>query len=83
MKAKELYEGFGVSGGTGSAKSKQIRTTMKMGLFDPDWSLPSKVVENPMAWMISVNGFHMDARVCSREIQEEACRRGLIPYLPE
>lgn len=83
MKAKELYEGFGVSVATGSDKSKKIRTTMKMGLFYPDWSLPSKVDENPMVWMISVNGCHMDVRLCPREIQEEAIRRGLIPYLPE
>lgn len=83
MKVKDLYEGFGVSGATGSTKSKQIRTTMKIGLFDPDWSLPSKVDENPMAWMVSVNGFHIDVRHAPREIQEEAFRRGMIPYLPE
>jgi hypothetical protein len=37
---------------------------------------------NPMAWMIEVNGFVLDARHVKREIQEEACRRGLIPYIP-
>lgn len=83
MRVKDLCEGFGVSGGIGGTKSKQIRTTMKIGLFDPDWSLPSKVNENPMTWMVSVNGFHMDVRHAPREIQEEAFRRGIIPYLPE
>jgi hypothetical protein len=37
---------------------------------------------NPMAWMISVNGFILDARYAPRPIQEEAFRKGLIPYLP-
>jgi hypothetical protein len=35
-----------------------------------------------MAWMISVNGFIVDARRLSREIQEVAYEKGLIPYIP-
>ena len=35
-----------------------------------------------MAWMIQVNGLIVDARYVSREVQEEAFRRGMIPYLP-
>ncbi len=35
-----------------------------------------------MVWLIQVNGLIVDARQVSREIQEEAFRRGLIPYLP-
>ena len=38
--------------------------------------------KNPMAWMISVNGFLVDARFLKREFQEEALRKGLIPYIP-
>jgi len=33
--------------------------------------------------MIQVNGFVLDARILKREIQEEALRKGLIPYIPE
>jgi hypothetical protein len=50
--------------------------------FDPSWTLPSKVAQNPMIWMISVNGLIIDARNAPPEIQLEAFRRGLIPYLP-
>jgi hypothetical protein len=32
--------------------------------------------ENPMAWMIEVNGFIVDARYLKREFQEEALRKG-------
>ncbi len=37
---------------------------------------------NPLAWMIQVDGFIVDARDAPREIQEEAFLRGLIPYIP-
>ena len=46
-------------------------------------TLPSRMDENPMAWMIQRNGFLVDARILKREIQEEALRKGLIPYIPE
>ncbi len=83
MKAKELYSIFGVSESNGSSKSKQIRDLMKIGIFDPKWTLPSKINNNPMAWMIMVIGLTIDSRYAPREIQEEAFKRGLIPYLPE
>jgi hypothetical protein len=35
-----------------------------------------------MVWMIQVDGLVLDARYLRREIQEEAGRRGLIPYIP-
>lgn len=82
IKQSELYEELGISQATGSKKSKEIRDLMKMYQFDPKWTLPSKMEENPIAWMISVNGIAMDARYAPREIQEEAYRLGLIPYMP-
>jgi len=51
--------------------------------LDPQWSLPSQLADNTMAWMIQVNGFILDARYAPRAIQEEAFRLGLIPFLPE
>jgi hypothetical protein len=35
-----------------------------------------------MAWLISVNGFIVDARTMPPEVQAEAYRKGLIPYMP-
>jgi hypothetical protein len=51
--------------------------------LDLNWTLPSQIDKNPMAWMIMVDGFIIDARHAPAEIQEEAYRRGLIPYIPE
>lgn len=82
VKASQLSEYFGLSQNTGSAKSKQIRDMMKMYQFDPDWTLPSKIGDNPMVWMLSVNGLMMDIRYAPREAQEVAYLKGLIPYIP-
>jgi hypothetical protein len=38
--------------------------------------------ENPMVWMLEVNGFLMDIRRVPRELQEAAFAKGLIPYIP-
>ncbi len=64
------------------AKSKQIRDLLDMYQMTPDWTLPSKIDKNPLIWMIQVNGIIIDARHAPREIQEEAFRKGLIPYIP-
>lgn len=56
--------------------------TLGIGLMDPHWALSSRMTDNPMAWLIQMNGMIIDARKLPREIQEEAFRRGLIPYLP-
>jgi hypothetical protein len=82
IKSSELYRTFGVGESTGQGKSKAIRDLMKMSYYNSDWCLPSRIDSNPMAWLISVNGFLMDARNAPRAIQEEAFRKRLIPYLP-
>jgi len=82
ISAAELCEWFGVSKSTGSAKSKEVRDTLNMTQLDPDWCLPSKLDENPLAWMIMVNGLIVDARGLPREVQEIAYEKGLIPYIP-
>jgi len=71
MSATELCAGFGVSKSTGAAKSKAVRNALAMGQMDSRWYRPSKMEENPLAWMIMVNGLVADApghpRGCLRE----------------
>ncbi|GKT10808.1 DUF6398 domain-containing protein [Desulforhabdus sp. TSK] len=83
MNATDLCNAFGLSASTGAAKSKVVRDVLKMTQFDPNWCLPSKLDSNPVAWLITVNGFMVDARAMPLAIQEEAYRKGLIPYIPE
>jgi uncharacterized protein DUF6398 len=83
MKMSEIDAALGVSESTGSAKSMLIRKTLKMHQLDPEWTLPSRLDDNPLVWMLSVNGFLMDIRHAPREAQEVAFQQGLIPYIPD
>ncbi len=83
IRADDLAAEFGLSKSTVGNKAKQIKDLLKIGVFDPDWTLPSKIDSNPMAWTVIVNGFMVDARALPRELQELAYSKGLIPYLPE
>jgi hypothetical protein len=78
----EVDKAFGVSSGTGQGRLKTIRNLLKIRSFDPAWTLPSRMDKNPVAWLIQIDGFILDARSLSREVQEEAFSRGLIPYIP-
>ena len=82
MRADELCAAFGVSKSSGSNKAKLIRELFDMYQMDPNWCLPSLVDQNPLIWMLEVNGFIMDVRHAPREVQEIAFEKGLIPYIP-
>jgi hypothetical protein len=82
LKMTAIDQAFGVSTATGQAKSKQVRDLLKIRPFDPEWTLSSQMDRNPTAWMICVDGLILDARHLPGEVQEEAYRKGLIPYLP-
>ncbi len=82
VSASQIWTYFGISSSTAQAKSKQIRDLLKTYQMDPDWTLPSMVEQNPLIWMLDVNGLIIDVRHAPREIQEEAFFRGLIPYIP-
>jgi hypothetical protein len=38
--------------------------------------------DNPLVWMLEVNGLMVDVRHAPREVQEIAFNKGLIPYIP-
>lgn len=82
ISASELYTKFGIGQSTGQSKSKIIRDLLKMHQMDPNWTLPSKLEDNPIIWMLSVNGIVMDIRDLPIEVQEQAYEQGLIPYIP-
>ena len=82
MRADDLAKQFGLAQSTVGNKSKQIMDLLKIDIMDPEWTLPSRIDSNPMAWLISINGLIIDARSAPREIQEAAYLKGLIPYIP-
>lgn len=82
MKLYAIDEAFGISESTGAAKLGEIRKMLKIYQLDPRWTLTSRMDDNPMVWMLSVNGFIVDIRTQPRELQVEAFQKGLIPYIP-
>jgi hypothetical protein len=81
MKANELVDLFGVSQKTAANKARQIKDLLKMCQMDPRWWRPSKMEDNPLAWLVMINGLAVDARTLPVEIQEELVKRKLIPFV--
>lgn len=82
MTSAQIAERFGVSQQTMQTKSKIIRDEFDLMQMDPDWCLPSLIGENPLAWMLEIDGFMIDTRSAPLDLQQEAYRLGLIPYIP-
>ncbi|HLN31704.1 MAG TPA: DUF6398 domain-containing protein [Gemmataceae bacterium] len=82
MRSSDIDYYLGTSVSTGAAKLAEIRKMLKIYQLDPNWTLPSRLDDNPMVWMLEVNGFMMDVRHAPREVQEIAFNKGLIPYIP-
>ena len=74
---------FGQSSRSGNEKAVTIMRLLKTAEMDPAWTVGSRMADNTMAWLVEVNGLVVDVRNLPREIQEEAFRLGLIPYVPE
>ena len=82
MRSTDIDHYLGTSPSSGAAKLAAIRKMLKLHQLDPNWTLPSRLEDNPMAWMLQVNGFMVDVRNAPREVQEIAFNKGLIPYIP-
>jgi hypothetical protein len=83
IKSSEMYPFFGISQATMQSKSKQIRNLFGTFQMDPMWSLPVLLLQNPMLWMVPMNGTLVDIRDEPPEIQQEALEMGLIPIGPD
>jgi hypothetical protein len=81
-KPKLIYAFFSVAESTGQNKSKAIRDALKMGPLSPEWTLPSRLADNPMVWLLQVNGLMIDIRTAPLELQRVAYEKGLIPFIP-
>jgi hypothetical protein len=81
LTADELAGLFGVSQKTASNKARQIMEIFNIVPLDPEWTLPSKMDDNPFAWMVLINGLMVDARHLPLEVQEQLVQMGVIPYV--
>ena len=44
--------------------------------------LQRRLADNPMVWMLQVNGLMVDIRRAPIELQQLAFEKGLIPFIP-
>jgi len=82
MPLGKICELFGIAKSTATAKARTIEKLMGISYLHPHWTLPSKLLDNPLAWMLEVDGFVVDIRTAPLEIQEQAFVQGLIPFIP-
>ncbi|MDX6725358.1 MAG: hypothetical protein QOK49_163 [Baekduia sp.] len=62
-------------------KAGIINRMLDVGIFEPDLTRVAVIEQHPMAWLVEVDGFIVDARTLPDELQDQARRRGLIPDL--
>ena len=75
MKLTAIDKAFGVSQATGQAKSKAIHNLLKISPLEPTWTLPSRLEDNPLVWLLKVNGFVMDIRKPHEKPKKSPLRR--------
>ncbi|MBI1918602.1 MAG: hypothetical protein HYS12_28240 [Planctomycetes bacterium] len=83
MKAEDMARAVGVSPATLMAKARVVRDSLHLHRMDPRWSTKEMLEHNPLVWLVEVDGLPYDIRRAPRHVQEEAVRRGLIPFVPE
>lgn len=79
MKTEEINTIFGVKKSTSSNKATQIIDLLKQGYHTYDYCLPSRLKHHSLAWMVQVNGYILDARSLSYEMQVMLAEAGHIP----
>lgn len=82
MSMQDLCARFGIAASTGGNKAKQVRDALRIRPWDHRWTLPSVIEKTEMIWMVEVDGLINDVRNLPLTVQEEAFRKGIIPYVP-
>jgi hypothetical protein len=81
MSSADLAAAVDVKPTTMANKAAMINRLLNIGVYEPELTRVAMLERHPMAWIVEVNGFLVDARRLPEKLQEEARRRGLIPDL--
>ncbi len=81
LTTEQLAAEIGVVKSTMANKAALIGKLLDLQIYEPDLTREAMIAEHPMAWMVEVDGFLVDARMLPEELQNEARRLGLIPDL--
>jgi hypothetical protein len=80
--ADQLSEAFGVAKATMGSKARQVRDLLRISPFSPEFERADVAAQNPLKWIIEVDGLAVDVRHVPPDIQVAAFERGFIPYVP-
>jgi hypothetical protein len=81
-KSKAIYEYLAFPRALAKANQGKSGKCLAWGAMSPEWSLPSQLIDNPMVWMLQVDGIVVDIRQAPIELQELAFEQGYIPFIP-
>jgi hypothetical protein len=81
LSASQLSTLAGAPQSTLANKARIIRDLLRIVPLQPEFCRRELLADNPLAWLIQVNGVIVDARTMPPAIQEEARHKGLIPDL--
>jgi hypothetical protein len=81
LTASQLSTLTGIPQSTLANKARSIRELLRIVPLQPEFCRRELLADNPLAWLIQVDGVVVDARMMPPELQAEARRKGLIPDL--
>jgi hypothetical protein len=61
----------GVPKSTLTNKAKLIRDAIRIGQMEPEFCRRELLASNPLAWMVSIDGFIVDARTLPSELHRK------------
>lgn len=82
LNAQELGDLLGVKKTTMGNKGAIVRNLLKIGMMDPEFTDPDLLRDNPLTWMLLIDGLAVDVRQLPVQFQRRAFDMGLIPYVP-
>lgn len=84
VRSEEIAEWFGVSTATMHSKAKVLREGLDIVQFEPQWTVPSRLRDNPFAWLVEMEGgIIVDARMLPVAAQQKLVEAGVIPFVFE
>lgn len=78
----EMCDRLGMGRSTGVAKGGEVIAALKIRPLDSKWLHPEVLANDPQAWLIDAGGMIVDARQLPLDLQQQAFRLGLIPFVP-
>lgn len=70
LTAEQLADQLGVVKTTMANKAALINKALNLGVFEPDLIRAAVLEQHPLAWLVEVNGFIVDARTLPAELQD-------------